>query len=92
MPELFNEQVSSHAPIHSDAYKWEESNNGLPPFKEILLNGDIEEDKIYFIEDLSGESGFFQKLLLEIEDRIERLEELIEEASQISSDNQGDES
>jgi hypothetical protein len=39
MSELFNEQVSSHAPIHSDAYKWEESNNGLPPFKEILLNG-----------------------------------------------------
>lgn len=91
MPEIYNEQVAAHAPIHSDAYKWEESNNGLPPFKEILLNGNIEENKIYFVEDLSGESGFFQKLLLEIEDRIERLEELIEEASQINSDSQGDE-
>ena len=91
MPEIYNEQVASHAPIHSDAYKWEESNNGLPPFKEILLNGNIEENKIYFVEDLSGESGFFQKLLLEIEDRIKRLEELIEEASQINSDSQGDE-
>ena len=88
----FDEQIASHAPVHSDAYKWEESNNGLPPFKEILLNGNIEEDKIYFIEDLSGESGFFQKLLSEIENRIERLEELIEEASQINPEDQEGES
>ena len=91
MSDIYSEQVASHAPIHSDAYKWEESNDGLPPFKEILLNGEIEEDKIYFIEDLSGESELFQKLLLEIENRIERLEELIEEAKQMEINNQEDE-
>lgn len=71
MPQ-FNEEINQHTPIHDDAMTWDQ-------FKSLLMNGEYEEDKIYFIQDVDTQADFLSKILEEMKEATKILQTLLEE-------------